>query len=564
VLEATRFLARRAMLGVADWFVTTPAVRWTWASPSREEVIGALGEFRPIDRETVLEMMAGRYLLASRLIDTHGVSPFSIEADDHDWDDELRSFSWLRHFRDAREEGERRFARTLALDWIGREGRFTKQSWSLALCSRRVLNWLRHFNLLIDGASPEHTRLIMRSLGMQMQSLKLRGGLAADPADQLFAAIALAGVALCDERRVSELPKRRRRLMRILGEQIDQDGLHRTRSAKLQLQLLVDLETLRQALHRDHEEFEAELGLVVEDMHRAFDAISLGTGEPGYFNGTGQLAHDIVVAVQVQSTARFRSSGIAGGYGRLIEGRSVVVADSGFVPPAAYSGGMHASGLAFEFSHGAELVVGNCGPAPSELADHGLVFRQGLTHSGITVNGISAARLPTRGLLAGRVLPKGPAPELWEDDSEEDQAITLRTHGFAKQFGVEIERRLMLMADGKTLVGQDRLIGGKPGRRIANVAAIRFHLALGTTVEEAEGEDVLRLRLASGAVWTFLWEGADMRVEDSVRQSSYFGFHRIKQIVLQSRLGGEQEIAWVFTLDEHRHATPQGRARQRR
>ena len=121
----------------------------------------------------------------------------------------------------------------------------------------------------------------------------------------------------------------------------------------------------------------------------------------------------------------------------------------------------------------------------------------------------------------------------------------------------------MLVAEGKSLVGQDHLMM-KRARRKGAVAIARFHLALGTTLEPGDEPDVLRLRLASGAVWTFLWEGADMRIEDSVRQSSYFGFHRIKQIVLETPLGGDQEIAWIFTLDETRRGTPARlRGRQR-
>ena len=75
-----RYLGRRSLLGVADYAVTMPIVRWTWTGPSEDDLIPALGEFRPTDRESVLEMMAGRYLLASKLIDTHGVSPFSVES----------------------------------------------------------------------------------------------------------------------------------------------------------------------------------------------------------------------------------------------------------------------------------------------------------------------------------------------------------------------------------------------------------------------------------------------------------------------------------------------------
>ena len=63
-------------------------------------------------------------------------------------------------------------------------------------------------------------------------------------------------------------------------------------------------------------------------------------------------------------------------------------------------------------------------------------------------------------------------------------------------------------------------------------------------------DDVVRLRLPSGAIWTFLWEGADMRIEDSVRQSVYFGFHRTKQIVLEVQTANMAEVSWIFTLEE--------------
>ncbi len=63
-------------------------------------------------------------------------------------------------------------------------------------------------------------------------------------------------------------------------------------------------------------------------------------------------------------------------------------------------------------------------------------------------------------------------------------------------------------------------------------------------------DDVVKLQLASGAIWNFLWEGADMRIEDSVRQSAYFGFHRTRQIVLDVPADDAAEISWIFTLDE--------------
>src|SRR4051794_1985445 len=169
MLEGMRFGTRRLALGVADHVLTLPALRWSWTGLADDAFAGDLPEFRPSDREAVREMMAGRYLLASKLIETGGTSPFGLKVDHADWLWSLNSFSWLRHFRDVRDAGERRFARTLVLDWIGRDGQFTRDTWAPALCAQRVLNWLRHLSLLLEDANPEQTRTIQRSLGTQIQ-----------------------------------------------------------------------------------------------------------------------------------------------------------------------------------------------------------------------------------------------------------------------------------------------------------------------------------------------------------------------------------------------------------
>ncbi|NGP16700.1 hypothetical protein [Devosia aurantiaca] len=52
----------------------------------------------------------------------------------------------------------------------------------------------------------------------------------------------------------------------------------------------------------------AELGHRIDRMHEALDALTLSSGEPVYFNGCGQLPHDILVAVQANGPADKRRS----------------------------------------------------------------------------------------------------------------------------------------------------------------------------------------------------------------------------------------------------------------
>ncbi len=131
-------------------------IRWVWTGPGNEEFGNALSDFRPSDRESLLEMMQGRYLLASKLVDTNGASPFAIDMVHDDWLDDLQSFCLAPAFpRCAHGRGARVSPRALVIDWIDRDGGFDPRIWGLSLTARRVLNWLRHFNILVEGANPE-------------------------------------------------------------------------------------------------------------------------------------------------------------------------------------------------------------------------------------------------------------------------------------------------------------------------------------------------------------------------------------------------------------------------
>ncbi|MDB5536637.1 MAG: hypothetical protein JWQ65_1512 [Devosia sp.] len=546
MFEGFRFATRRLALGVADYALTVPALRWSWTGLADDAFAGDLPEFRPSDREAVREMMAGRYLLASKLIESGGTSPFGLEVEHADWLWSLNSFSWLRHFRDLRDPGERRFARTLVLDWIGRDGQFTRDTWAPALCAQRVLNWLRHLTLLLEDANPEQTRTIQRSLGTQIQSLKVRRRLAADPTDELFAAIALVGAEVCEQGDKVDVDKYVERLNLLLDDQLDNDGMHMSRNPRLQMQLLVELASVRRALGSHKSEATGELSAQVERMHESLDALTLGSGEPVYFNGCGQLPHDVLIAVQANGSTRKRKSMLLGGYGILRDGNSVVVADSGLVPPPGLANDAHSSALAFEFSHGTELILGSCGPAPSDLPASRPLFRQGIAHSAPTVDAEDAQPVARSGSRAGRLLQSGPPPAMTLHAA--DHLLTLTTSGYAKRFGVTLERRLTLLSGGTTLVGQDRMIAA--GGTAKGLLAVRFHLAPRVVVRRIRGESIVRLVLPNGAIWSFLWEGAEFHEEDSVRQSSYVGFAKTRQLVLEAQVNPGAEVAWIFTLEQ--------------
>lgn len=502
-----------------------------------------LTEFRPSDMETVREMMAGRYLFASKLVDSQGISPFSMPPANQDWWRELHGFSWLRHFRDVHNEADRRFARTLVLDWIGRETRVSGPSWAPAMTAVRVMNWMRHLPILAGDASGDQGRAIMRSLGTQLQSLRIRGAVAPDPLDAMYAAIALLGAALCEQSPGKVVAARIAQLKSLLDAQIDDDGLHRSRSAAVQFELLTELVSVRQALEQRHRGLTIAIGSIIDEMHKALGGLVLGSGELAYFNGTGQLPTDLVVGLQSQSNFGRIGTSALSGYGILVNGVAKVIMDSGLMPPPPFAGKAHSSGLAFEFSHGRDLVVGNCGPAPSDLTDSQSLFRLGAAHSGPTAGARSLAQIVPRGLHKGSMVSSADRPNMVMDVA--DCAVEVTNFGYADNLGINLRRNLTLISDGNTLVGQDIILRARNMR--PGTLVLRFHLAPGAVAARQSGDDLISIELKSGAQWTFLWEGGIAEVENSVRQSAYFGFYRTQQIVIETELRANHEISWIFT-----------------
>lgn len=526
---------------IIDKIITSPALRWTWSGPSDVEFSGALREYRPTDVETVHEMRAGRYLLASKLVDTSGVSPFATHHEHELWHNELHGFSWLRHFSEAHNAQDREFARTLVLDWISRNSDFDTSTWGLALSAQRVMNWLRHFALLCEGASREQIKTISRSISMQVQASKLRARYSTEHFEELMAAMLPVAVALCDGSDLSQTNQSTKKLCKLLEWQLDEDGFYQNRNPKTQLVLLEELVSLRLTLSQLSSDLVHNLGLLIDKMHLALDSVTLTTGEPVYFNGCGQLPTELVFAIQTQGKHRRSSNTSISGYGVIELGQSMLVLDEGRVPLAPFATNAHASALAVEFSSGRDLIFGSCGPAPGEFKESRDLFRHGSAHSGPTINDSSAARFSYNSVL----LSHGDKPFMQVGTKEPE--IIARTGAYRSRFGVEIERRVTLLSDGNTLVGQDLLIVPGERRKFSGTLTQRFHLAPGTKTQRTSSEQMIAIHLQSGSVWSFLWEGAAAHVEESMRQSAHIGFYRTEQIVLESEVGRDIEISWIFT-----------------
>ncbi len=67
-------ISKRLYAAVMDSFVTSPLFRWTWANDHIGVVGSKFVEVRAADHFSIKDMMAGRYVLGHKHIDTQGIS----------------------------------------------------------------------------------------------------------------------------------------------------------------------------------------------------------------------------------------------------------------------------------------------------------------------------------------------------------------------------------------------------------------------------------------------------------------------------------------------------------
>lgn len=272
-------------------------------------------------------------------------------------------------------------------------------------------------------------------------------------------------------------------------------------------------------------------------------------GAFGHFNGMGSTPADQLATVLAYDDARGRPVQNASwsGYQRLEAAGTVVLADTGTLPPLALSGNAHAGFLSFELSSGINRFVVNCGATEDDRFR--LAARSTPAHSTVTVEDSSSARFfggPAMRRRFGALVGGGPrAVPVIREDVGDGIHVTARHDGYAAAFGIVHERSLWLAADGDRLAGVDRLIAGRR-RDGRDRFAVRFHLHPAIRATRTGGGDVL-LVAPDGEAWTFSSPLIEPDLAESVYLSEVHGRRRAVQIVLAGRVRATPEVPWSLT-----------------
>ncbi|MDQ6437115.1 heparinase II/III family protein [Mesorhizobium sp. LHD-90] len=541
---------------------TGPLYRWRYSGRTPERVLIAPPDLRLADPQVAVEIYHGRFPLSGHMVEAGGRSPFLLDVADHGWQKSLHGFRWLRHMRAAGTDLAAANARALVADWIAGAGvRIAGPAWEPATTAKRIIAWLQHSSVVLQGAEFGFYRSFLRSLAMQIRYLRSVVREMPEGEGKLRARIALAYAALSLPAPPSALRNATRNLADELDRQILADGGHVSRNPMAVLELLADLLPLRQTYANQAETPPAALIGAVERMLPALRFFRHADGSLAHFNGMGVTIHERVAAI-------LRHDDTAGapllhaphsGYERLAMGGTVVIADTGGPPPVEIAEAAHAGFLAFELSSGRHQFVVNAGVDTYGAEEFRPLGRATAAHSTASINDTSSARFHHServSNIVGAPLVDGPDEVRCDRlDGDGNQAFIAGHDAYVRRFGIYHERRLTLAADGDMLSGMDRFTLSHNAVAGRDAVSVRFHLHPDVELfRDSQGRLVLAPPFADR--W-FFSSSMQPHVEESIFFAALGGPRRSRQIVLSFQASDVPEVQWQFERKRREASMPQ-------
>lgn len=451
-------------------------------------------------------------------------------------------FGWLADLMSAGPEA-REAARALVQSWLTENTAWHPVGWRSDVTATRVFAWIVHFDELTGReADRPLRRAMLTGLARQIRHLARAAPWELHGAPRLHALTGLIGglAALGGSRH--RIGRMLRRFERELAVQITRDGVHRSRSPSVQLEVLRDLIDCRAVLRAARIDIPAPLQQAIERMAPMLRFFRHGDRRLALFNNSVEEDGVLVDLVLTRSESKGRAPADApqAGFQRLQAGQSLVLVDTGKPPPHGFDEEAHAGALSFELSQGRERIVVNCGGYRGGKPAWRRVARSSAAHSVLVIGDTNSVEIESNGSLG-----RGPTAVRCERAEEAGHQWIAASHdGYRQRFGLTYSRELYLAGDGDDIRGEDKLTG-----RADNPFAVRFHLH--PTVEASLIEDGggALLRLPSGAVWRLRAAGAEMSLGESI----YLGSgepRKTQQVVLSGTTGpGGATVRWAIRRD---------------
>lgn len=529
-----RLHARAASLSrPATAFTTTPEPR----------TIGSFARGR--------QMTGGNFLFSGFLVEAPNVPIWDLPMPDTGFEAELHGFTWLDDLAAVSDYHSNKRAQEWTHGWVARFGRGAGPGWTPDLTGRRLIRWINHAILLLNGQQKEASQAYFRSLAAQTIFLSRRWKAASPglPRFEALTGLIYAGLAL--DGMASHVGQAIRALDQECAREIDPAGGLSTRNPEELLEVFTLLNWAASALQdAGQSPGETHLGTITA-IAPVLRALRHTDGGLARFHGGGRgLEGRLDRSLTTSGVRAGPQAGLAMGFARISHGRTSVIVDAAKPPRAEASANAHASTLAFELTSGRRPLIVNCGSGATFGQSWRRAGRATPSHSTLGIEGYSSSRLGMVGTARGRdreLLVDAPKDVRFERlDVDGGTRIVVGHDGYAESHGLTHVRTLHLGFDGRQLRGEDALVALDAAAKkkfdlnfdkskMRGVPfSVRFHLHPDVDATLDMNGMAVSMALKSGEIWVFRFQGdAELFLDSSVYlEKSRLSPRATKQIVL--------------------------------
>ncbi|GAA6209229.1 heparinase II/III family protein [Cognatishimia sp. WU-CL00825] len=480
------------------------------------------------------QLLAGNFLFAGYLIVRPNTSIWYLQAPDEEFSKEIQGFTWLDDLAAVGDSASRAKAQAWIWEWIDLFGDGKGTGWTPELTGRRLIRWINHAIFLMRGLDKERSDAFYQSLGQQTIFLARRWQSSAHGISRFEALAGLIYAGLALEGMSKHVGPALKALSKECKEQIDSEGGLRTRNPEELLEVFTLLTWVSAALHEAGREPSEIHQKAIEQIAPTLRTLRHSDGGLARFHGGGRgLEGRLDSALAASATKERNADGLSMGYARLSSGRTSVIIDASSPPSDDFSLNAHASTLAFELTSGRRPVIVNCGSGASFGEDWRRAGRATPSHSTLTLDGFSSARLGESGRGKGwrdeRLVDVPKEVPIQMSQASDGLRFEGGHDGYLATHGLTHARTLELTFDGRGMVGEDLLLSmSDPSKRqfdrVMDAKSLqgipyqlRFHLHPDVDATLDMGGAAVSIALKSSEIWVFRHNsGGYLQLEPSV------------------------------------------------
>ncbi|HSF65461.1 MAG TPA: heparinase II/III-family protein, partial [Paracoccaceae bacterium] len=450
-------------------------------------------------------------------------------------------------------------AQAWVFDWIARHGAGRGPGWTPDLTGRRVIRWIHHALMLLNGRSGPEGEAFFAALSGQVRYLARRWPAAAPglPRFEALTGLVYAGLALTGMEDQAE--DGIAALARDCATGIDAQGGIPTRNPEELLEVFTLLIWAAQALTEAGRPVPAPHADAIARIAPCLRALRHADGSLARFHGGGRgLEGRLDHALAASGVRPGHPGGPAMGYIRMQGGRTSVIVDAADPPGGKAGANAHASTLAFELTSGRRPMIVSCGSGTAFGAEWRQAGRATVSHSTLALTGWSSSRLAPSG--DGPFVTRAHVVLAQTGTGAEGTVLVAAHDGWSRTHGLTHRREMVLSPDGRRLSGQDHLAPStqEEAALLAEVLRrgaapprfeLRFHLHPEVEASVDMGGTAVSMALRSGEIWVFRPEAGLM---PRLEASAYLEKGRLKpratkQIVVSATAGAMGAvIGWTL------------------